>query len=52
MSQFLSEIISAVREILVSKVDPEASFDSLPESSKEDSGRESKLASGSTLRCV
>lgn len=36
MSQFLSEIISAVREILVSKVDPEASFDSLPESSKEE----------------
>lgn len=35
MGQFLSEIISAVREILVSKVDPEASFDSLPESSKE-----------------
>ncbi len=36
MGQFLSEIISAVREILVSKVDPEASFDSLPESSKEE----------------
>lgn len=36
MSQFLSEIISAVREILVSKVDPEASFDSLPDSSKEE----------------
>lgn len=35
MSQLLSEIISAVREILVAKVDPEASFDSLPESSKE-----------------
>lgn len=36
MGQFLSEIISAVREILVSKVDPEANFDSLPESSKEE----------------
>lgn len=36
MGQFLSEIISAVREILVSKVDPEASFDSLPEASKEE----------------
>lgn len=36
MGQFLSEIISAVREILVSKVDTEASFDSLPESSKEE----------------
>lgn len=36
MGQFLSEIISAVREILVSKVDPEASFDSLPDSSKEE----------------
>ncbi len=36
MGQFLSEIISAVREILVSKVNPEASFDSLPESSKEE----------------
>ena len=36
MGQFLSEIISAVREILVSKVDPEAGFDSLPESSREE----------------
>lgn len=36
MGQFLSEIISAVREILVSKVDPETSFDSLPEASKEE----------------
>lgn len=36
MGQLLSEIISAVREILVSKVDPETSFDSLPESSKEE----------------
>lgn len=36
MGQLLSEIISAVREILVSKVDPEASFDSLPEASKEE----------------
>lgn len=35
MGQFLSEIISAVREILVAKVDPKASFDSLPESSRE-----------------
>lgn len=36
MGQFLSEIISAVREILVAKVDPEANFDSLPEASKEE----------------
>ncbi|MFR1411373.1 MAG: hypothetical protein ACLSUW_03090 [Akkermansia sp.] len=36
MGQFLSEIISSVREILVAKVDPEANFDSLPEASKEE----------------
>lgn len=36
MGQFLSEIISSVREILVSKVDPETGFDSLPESSREE----------------
>lgn len=36
MNQLLSEIISAVREILVSKVDSSANFDSLPESSKEE----------------
>ena len=47
MGQFLSEIISAVREILVSKVDPEASFDSLPESSKEElSGTRSAPGTG------
>ncbi len=34
MGQFLSEIISAVREILVAKVDPDATFDALPESSR------------------
>ncbi len=36
MGQLLSEIISAVREILVAKVDPDATFDSLPESSREE----------------
>ncbi len=34
MGQFLSEIISAVREILVAKVDPDATFDALPESAR------------------
>lgn len=53
MGQFLSEIISAVREILVSKVDPEASFDSLPEASKEElSGLVKRTQTDKILRLV
>ena len=53
MGQFLSEIISAVREILVSKVDPEASFDSLPESSKEElAGLVKRMQTDKILRLV
>lgn len=53
MGQFLSEIISAVREILVSKVDPEASFDSLPDSSKEElSGLVKRTQTDKILRLV
>ncbi len=36
MGQLLSEIISAVREFLVAKVDPDATFDSLPQASREE----------------
>lgn len=36
MGQLLSEIISAVREILVARVDPEAGFDALPEATREE----------------
>ena len=35
MGQLLSEIISSVREILVSKVDPSFTFDSLPQTGQE-----------------